>query len=1260
MVVDVRRSQIVLDGTSLSFTPKQRSVLVYLIDNIGRFVPSEELLNEIWSETYINEQGIKRYISEIRKLLGRGAIKTQPKIGYQFIPDFFAADFIPCPWRGFEAYDESSGGVFFGRSADCNEVLNLLKEDVRLISLFGPSGVGKTSLVNAGIIPALRNGEAISGSDLWKIVSVTPRRFPLLELSSKLASVIYPLQTLTEELVGPILQKLSDHPDALVDELQAGLDTRLVLFIDQVEGLLVQDADSKHAESLINFILQLISREEFDCTVVLNLRNSFLSQLEPYREFYRLLTRNLISIDDLNADELKEVIDGPAKASGLNIDNGLSDKIVSDFVSGTMSGSGVLPLLSNFMVELFGQKEKNRITIEHYSSMRGIEYSIETHATELYDSLHSVQQEVADKLLTLLTDVGENPLLDFCKTVREDELFARFERQEEDLRVVIECFEEGRLLVRRESHSDTIELAHSSLIRHWPKMQDLLSREREFARMAESIEKRYGEWIASGKTDDDLLKGTRLDKAKEFFPKIEKYLHKELENFYHASSDFERRQSEVRTARESRRKRLRYSIAGLIILVVGAVYTAAIFFDSNRKSEAAKTAADAQMLLDKDPGKALVLAIEAASKSESIGTTEILKASAANSLLRRILKGHNGAVMTVAVSKRGDFVASSSRDKTVRVWDAATGKIVWILNRHANQVESVSIDPYDKLIATADSDGLIIIWDPKTGEELKRLDPLGVGFNNIAFGPEGESILAAGEDGRACIWEFNKSDQLGKCFEHTSRDSKGNPFGLNSAVFSPDGKYIATGSGDKTAIIWEVKTGKSVKELTHPDSILNLEFNKADSGILVTACKDGVVRIWDTTNWSMISELRGHKGNVNCAKFNLKGDRLVTSSIDSTATVWNWRQGKPLFWLRGHSGSVTSAEFSPNGNDVYTSSGDTEVRVWSIQEEINLKRIEGLRGFTTSLSYSTDGNWLLGVADSKRVEIVDTSTNLLYRSLPFDDGVTGAVFAADGRSVAVVTKNGKVLIWDFELNTTNTIAEGQTEITAISCSPTNTFVATGHRTGEVKIWQINSPGVFKSYGEITGESSYITDLIFNREETMIAASSRDRSVKFFSLDKSDKRQPAYSWLIGTGDVNSITLSPDEKYLIASCNDKSIRFWDLATSKQTGLLLGHTAGVIGARFSTKGDLVASVSIDNTLRIWSTYLGRELYVYEDMDQEENLQISSNPLAVSINPKDASIAFTCQHGIARVVRCPVCGLTPNELLQYAKSRLPEDPGI
>lgn len=302
----------------------------------------------------------------------------------------------------------------------------------------------------------------------------------------------------------------------------------------------------------------------------------------------------------------------------------------------------------------------------------------------------------------------------------------------------------------------------------------------------------------------------------------------------------------------------------------------------------------------------------------------------------KILKGHTDAIRSVAFSADGSRIVSGSFDKTIRVWDVASGEVVaGPFKGHTAYVRSVAFSPDAKRIASSSDDGSVRVWDVAGGSEVvARPFRSSDRVYSVAFSPDGSRIVSGlqGNIFTAINENFIRiSDAaggdvaLGTLIGHTNS--------VFSVAFSPDGSRIVSGGWDKTIRVWDATTGEALAGpfKGHVDPVESVMFSP-DSRYIVSGSRDKTIRVWDAASGDVVAgPFEGHTNTVWSVSFSPEGTRIVSGSDDHTIRLWDASSGETIAGpFTNHTYGVSSVSFSPDGTRVVSGSGDSTIRLWDV------------------------------------------------------------------------------------------------------------------------------------------------------------------------------------------------------------------------------------------------------------------------------------------------------------------------------------------
>jgi len=491
---------------------------------------------------------------------------------------------VRSPFKGLQAFAESDVEVFFGRDRLTSELVRRLNSDTRFLALVGASGSGKSSVVRAGLIPALRKG-AVPGSDGWLVAQMVPGSRPFTELEAAM------------------LRSTLDSPDSLTDLLDDSEDGllrtalrllprgegRLVLFIDQFEELFtLVDSEDVRSRFIRNLEVAL-DDSHGRVAVVLALRADFYHLPLQYSHFAELLGNAVVNTVPLTPDELEAAAEEPAAIAGVYLQPALLGRLLAD-VAGQ---SGGLPLFQYALTELFDRRSDELLTAASYQEMGGVQGAISRRAEELYVAMDAAGQEAAKQLFLRLVTITESDAWS-RRRVAAAEILA-LDIDVVAVQSVLDRFGSYRLLTFDRDHvtgSPTVEVAHEALLHEWARLRDWIDESRDdvlrHARLTVAID----EWTAAGEKPDYLLNGDRLQRYEEWSRVSTLTLSTDEQRFIDASLDHSEDQRRVvakqaaQVSRLSRQARARlWGLAAAVVVLVAVgigLFVAALGGDAPR------------------------------------------------------------------------------------------------------------------------------------------------------------------------------------------------------------------------------------------------------------------------------------------------------------------------------------------------------------------------------------------------------------------------------------------------------------------------------------------------------------------------------------------------------------------------------------------------------------------------------------------------------------------------------------------------------
>jgi WD40 repeat protein/DNA-binding CsgD family transcriptional regulator len=400
------------------------------------------------------------------------------------------------------------------------------------------------------------------------------------------------------------------------------------------------------------------------------------------------------------------------------------------------------------------------------------------------------------------------------------------------------------------------------------------------------------------------------------------------------------------------------------------------------------------------------------------------------------------------------LLASSSDDKTVKIWDIETGKCLTTLEGHDNRVRSVTFSSDRKTLASSSDDKSIILWDVESGELLSKLEGHTNRVRSVAFSPDGKKLASGSDDQTVKIWDTSNARKHNKCVN----TFQGYTNWIWSVAFSPDGKKLVSSSDDKTVRVWDIESGHCVCCLFgHTDRVRSVAFSP-DGYTLASGGEDFTVRLWNAETGQCINVLRGHTNRVRSVAFSPDGKTLASGSEDKTVIVWDVVSGERKQPLFGHTERVWSVAFSPDGKTVASGSEDFTVRLWDAKKGRCIAiPLQGHSNRVRSVAFSPDGKTLVSGSEDKTLRLWDVETKKCLKTFcGHTERVWSVAFSPDGKTIASGSEDHTVRLWNITTGECVEILKRHTDrVRSVAFSPDGKTLASGSEDETIRLWQLN-------------------------------------------------------------------------------------------------------------------------------------------------------------------------------------------------------------
>jgi WD40 repeat protein len=1096
-------------------------------------------------------------------------------------------EFAVCPYRGLAAFQPEDADRFFGRSELVAELVGRMDRE-QVLFVVGSSGSGKSSVVRAGLIPAIGAG-ALPTSGRWAVSLFSPRTAPCEELWYQLRRIALSLDIPAPHIDDPSARAGIAEVRSLADAI-ADASGGLVVVIDQFEELFTSSS-RRDQEAFVQMLEGIVNPSARTTRVVIVMRADFYGACATFPWLAKRATANQALVGPMSRSELRKVIEEPAWAAGLQLEDGLVDSVLED----AGHDAAALPLISHAMAETWRRRDGLVLTTDGYASAGGVAGSISQTADSLFETVFTdPEQQACRRLMLRLVTPGEG-----TPDTRRRLAMSELDRDADpstSRRVAAEMVDARLLTVDR----DSIEIAHEALLQSWPRLRGWIDEGRDDLRTRQRIATVASEWKAQGKDPDLLYRGTPLQASLEWASTYDGTLGSDDEEFLVASREAaeerDRRAGET-VNRRRRVRRVAVSLLAILAVAAGAASVIAFFaLDASRTRYAQSLATQARLLAASDPRTSIALAAEAGARV-GIDPVDARAAlvDASQALAAPFVPSGPafpvGDASTVVVAPDGSTVVTGNLDGSISTWSATGEALDTGVPGHGAAIEEMDVTPDGRWLVSGSDDATVMLWDLADPAHVPEPTLLGTTTGivwSVAVSPDGSLAASASEDGTIRLWDLNTQRQFAGVFADLELDAL-------TVAFSPDGQTLAAGDGAGEITAWSIDDGKVVIPpfAAHHSDVWEIEFDRTGSRI-VTASSDGRVRVWDARTLGMIGEpfersAYDVRGAIMLGDDVVAGDeqgRLLVAPVDGTE--------RPTI---SAAGTAQVLDASWGGGTLATLGQDQRLQLWSKGEEPSARVLQVGADGAFGLAGSPDGS-LLGVGDGEgnlSVYAVSTGERELGPVTLHEGAIRDLAFSPDGSSIATAGDDGAVIVVDATSGAPIEVPIGSgAEVDALLWD--GEVLVTGDVDGAVRLWR--GADLEGELVPSSGGMSAVRDMALSPDGTLAVADAAGL-VRMWDLSAREEQGPALA--ADTNTIWSVAWSPDGTTLATASDNPVVTLWDVGTRMATVTLTPQPGGSRGVAFLGDDASIVTTTLSGSVRLWDVRdgvpLGGELLGHED---------------------------------------------------------------
>jgi WD40 repeat protein/DNA-binding SARP family transcriptional activator len=1112
---------------------------------------------------------------------------------------------VICPYKGLARYEPDDAEFFFGRERLVAELVTHLV-GAGLVGVVGPSGSGKSSLVRAGLLPALADG-VLPGSDRWRQVLVRPGEHPMVALSVALGAggpVAAAMANGDQATATGDEQGAGDSPAAgrgaanVVLAAATGAAARLLLVVDQFEEVFTACRDEAERVAFLTALVEAAQADNL-VSVVVAVRADYYGHCAADPALAGLLAANHVLVGPMDPDELRRAIQLPARRAGLQLEPGLAEAMIGEVAE----EPGGLPLLSCALLESWQHRQGRTLTVAAYRQAGGVRGAIARLAERAWLGLDPDQQAVARRILLRLAGPGEGeamvrrrvPLEEFTTT--HDQLVLR----------VLEALADQRLVTKTE---DAVEVAHEALLREWPRLRGWLDEDVQGRALHRHLIGAAREWDRSGRDPGELYRGARLTAALDWARDHHADLNQLERGFLEASraaAEQEVADARRRAEREARTsRRLRQLVAGLAVVLVLALVAGGLALSLRGRAERQALVADAGRLgalaqTEDEIDRSVLLARQAVAMDDTLERRgDLLAALLRNQAAVAVMRAHPDGINPIDLSGDGRLLAIGDFNGRMAIFDTRSRRSLPGRFQAQTGVRDLALSPDGSLLAVAlQQGGVIQLWDVRSAT-LRHQLRTGLPDVGVSFSPDQRSLVTLSVDesepgvARAVLsrWDVGNGRRLVGPVSVTTR-------GAEALAATPDGARLVVVNG---AEVVQVAPGtlQPVRRLPRkpPRTGPMAAALSPDGRMVALGAEDGTVQLLDLATGRFRGMAGRHESPIGGVAFSADGTMLASGGGDRRVIVRDVASGQVRETFQGGEGRFAGLRFIPDGRMLYAAATRIVI-AWDLEGAGRLGRpfsVSGPTGIT--MAVSPDGS-LIATPDGPagdRVTLRELrAPRKVRRSLTPRIGRIGAIaFAPDGRTLALGgdRAGGAPVLVDIASGAVTRPRTGGHDdgFGTLAFDPEGKRILTAGNDRRAIVWDARTRAPLLELRHPGDDQFNDTVAAWSPDGTMVATASGGKVVLWRAADGAPVRTVAAD----PEFVQAVAFSPDGTLLAAAgSGERFTTLWEVASGRLVGRLR-HPTYVVAVRFDPQGRTLATAATDGTVRLWDLASRRQLGV------------------------------------------------------------------